>query len=957
MHKRRVSIVAMAATAGLLAPTAIGRADAAFTPHASLVPETPARGYPIILGTPQYTTTNENCPNACTLSREVYAADQSGRFIAAGGNFYEIELQDASVLQQKYFAAWNIDTKQLACGGKFVFNGNVRAVEPAAKAGQVYVGGDFTKVSGADGVLKTRNKVALIDLNTCAVDSIFASVGANAKINEVVLVGARLFVGGDFTSIGSQSRRYVAELDAITGAAKPAFLLTFGTNSLASKIRGMGASPDGKTLLFGGRFGTVADAARTLTTQTAIVDISDPANPKLKNHTFMQTHQEYGNRPTGQSMQDVSVSPDGTAFGVAYGTATVSDYVYVVNAVEGAQPVRWRHYMGDTSSGIALSNNAVYVAGHFCKIENGPGPAQTMSPRMGLDTCTGSQTFPSGVWRSHLAALSLSDGTPLTWNPGQDSVFGGQEINVTTRGLLVGFDGQRANSVRTGALSFFDFGPAVEDTTAPSVVTFTAPAAGGTVNNPATISGTATDNTSVATFRVRIKAADGRWVQADGTLSATAYEFKPVAAANGSFSISVTMPAGAYKVEAKAVDIVGLISATWVSRSFTQSGTEGVPPQSTLVTNPVSPIPSETGIALSGRATDNVAVATVAVRVTNAVGLYLQADKTFAATAVDYPLTTGTLNNPTVDWSADLGALLPPGIYTVVATVKDPSGNVANPTITFTVTAVAPAVAVADPAPKILSTQPWVLNGTATDNLAVASVTAKLTNAAGLILQDDATFSAAANDLNLVITGINTASLSYTFTGGLLPEGTYNLTVTATDRVNNVTTVTRAFATAASLARPAVTAYSGYTASSEFFDYTMGFTFKVAANTPVSALGVQDTNGNGVLDNLVDTPVGIWRVSDRTLIATVNVPNNTGVDAGWFYANLPASVTLQAGVTYAIGQRVYPGREPAARNGTATEGAGFDYLGTAYAFGGSLTYPWAQATASGGFGMPNMKLV
>jgi hypothetical protein len=579
MNRSRLTALAGTVVAMLIVASVGATPASAAIAHPSLVPEVPARGYPIILGTPQYSTINENCPAGCTLNREAFASDQVGRFIVAGGNFYEVELQDGSVLQQKYFAAWNIDTKQIACAGKFVFNGIVRAIRPAAMAGKVYVGGDFTKVSGIDGVLRTRNKVVLLDLVTCSVDGNFASTGANGKINEVVLSGNRLFVGGDFTAIGGQSIRYVAELNATSGATVPTFKFTFGTTSLPSKIRGMGVSSDGTRLLFGGRFGTVSDGIRTLTTQTVIAEISNAAAaPTLRPHSFMQTHPEYGLRPTGQSLQDVAVFPDASAFAVAYGTATVSDFAYVVNAVDGLQPIRWRHAMGDSATGIAVSNNAVYILGHFCKMATGPGATQIMSPKMGLDICTGAQIIPDGAWRSHMSAMSLTDGTPLTWNPGVESYFGGQTVTVTPRGVLIGFDGQRVNSIRTGSLAFFDFGAAIEDSTPPGLVTFTKPTAGATVNNPAVIAGSATDNLAVVSYQVRVKFSDGRWLQADGSLGTTAYVFKPPALADGSFQVSVAIPtAGSYSADARAVDVADLVSASRSKVAFVASGVAAAP--------------------------------------------------------------------------------------------------------------------------------------------------------------------------------------------------------------------------------------------------------------------------------------------------------------------------------------------------------------------------------------------
>lgn len=677
------------ASVGVVATVAIPQiSSAAFTPHASLVPETPATGFPFVLGTPIYTEFNNNCPGGCSKNREVYGVDQAGRFIVIGGNFYEIELQDNSTVQQKYFAAWNIDTKQIACSGNFVFNGIVRSVTAAPTPGKVYVGGEFTKITDAAGTAKTRNKVALLDLTTCTVDNTFVSTGANGKVDEIAVLGSRVFVGGDFTAIGGTSVETVAELDGSTGAVKPAF--NFPTSGeLTSRVIGLSVNSAGNRLLVGGRFGTMTGNGRSIAMPTAVIDISNAASPTLTAHSSAGGYNSVGGGIS--DLQDVSISPDGSVFGLVFGSATVSDYVYLTPSTESAIAPRWKHYMRDSGFGIGVSNNAVYVGGHFCYLDPGPGAYSAMSAKMGLNTCTGSQMGGSGAWRSHLAALSLTDGTPLTWNPGQNSFTGSRRITVTTRGLLIGYDGDRTNSIRTGALAFLDFGPGVEDTTAPSNVTFTAPTAGASVNNPATISGTATDNVGVAKYTLTVQAtSDNRYLQADGTLAAAVNTFTVTAAAAGSFTIALNMPAGVYTAKAKAVDAAGLNSALQTSVTFTETGIETSPP----VVAVTAPATAVTGVPVSviGTATDNVSVSTVNVQVRNAAGLYLQNDRTFAATANDYTIaiTGGALGTPSVAWSADLGSALPVDTYTTSATATDASANTGTATATTTITA-APA--------------------------------------------------------------------------------------------------------------------------------------------------------------------------------------------------------------------------------------------------------------------------
>ena len=570
----------------------------------------------------------------------------------------------------------------------------------------------------------------------------------------------------------------LAELDPGTAVVKPAFNPTF-TGALTSKIKVVAVSPDGTRLIFGGRFGTVANNGVTLDTETAVVDISNPTAPRLTPHAWRS--------PYDRSLQqDMSVSPDGKWIGVAFrGTPLPGNNVFLISTVESTQTERWVHAMGNSVFGVGVSNNAVYVSGHFCRIAVGPGATDVMSPAMGISSCDGATV--DGAWRGHLAALSLTDGTPLTWNPGADSSTGGREITITTRGVLAGYDGERTNSTRVGALAFYDFGPNAEDIVAPSDVTYTAPAAGATVTSPVRISGGATDNVAIGSYLVAVKVADGRFVQADGSLAAARYEFKPVVKADGSFDLDAVIPPGSYIAEARAVDTLGNVSVNSTTRSFTFPAADVTSPATTVVV-PASVTPGS-AVTATGSASDDLAVASIRARVTDSAGLYLQNDFTLAAVVNDLPITA-VVPAMVVGWSVSLGSTLPVGSYTVEIQVADSSGNTATKTATLAVTAVAASTA-------------------------------------GII------------------------------------------------------------------------GYNGFTPKTG--NYTMGATFTVDTPSSVTAIGIFDTNGNGTFDNAADTPAGLWRQSDKALLGQVTVAKTTSSEGGWFYGNLATPVALTPGTVYVIG--------------------------------------------------------
>ncbi len=420
-------------------------APASATTHGTLVPESADGGYPRIEKTPQ-----EVLSNGKTKPRKTSAVAQVGDMIVSGGNFLKITV-DGTTIDQAYFAAWGMDSQQMVCQEQFTFNKEVTAVEAGPTPTQVYVAGKFTKVSGSDGKLKSRNKVVLVDLSDCSVVKPFKSPKPKGLPTEIAYGSGRLFIGGNFTTVGTTSVETVVEVDPTTGAVVPGF--SFSTSGeYFPRVRMLELNDAGTRLYLGGLFSGVSGPGGSISGPMAIIDISNPAAATLTGHQLI-------NIPTPRyDVQDIGISPDRQHYALVYGTATSSDYVYYASAQETTVTYQWRHYMRDSSFGVAVSDVAVYVGGHFCKLDSGPGPTEVMEPKLGFDGCTGARKYAGGVWRSHLAALDPADGTPLAWNPGQNSKVGAKSLEVVDRGLLVGSDGMWAGGRKTGTTTFFDLG-------------------------------------------------------------------------------------------------------------------------------------------------------------------------------------------------------------------------------------------------------------------------------------------------------------------------------------------------------------------------------------------------------------------------------------------------------------------------------------------------------------------
>jgi len=88
----------------------------------------------------------------------------------------------------------------------------------AVNGNKVYVGGDFWQVGG-----QSRNNIAALDATTglATTWNPDSRGGFGGGVRAIALRGDVAYVGGDFTSIGGQARRFLAALDTTSGAATP----------------------------------------------------------------------------------------------------------------------------------------------------------------------------------------------------------------------------------------------------------------------------------------------------------------------------------------------------------------------------------------------------------------------------------------------------------------------------------------------------------------------------------------------------------------------------------------------------------------------------------------------------------------------------------------------------------------------------------------------------------------
>lgn len=405
----------------------------------------------------------------------VYDSAQVGDFVVVGGDFNEIRLADDTIVAASGLYAYHIDTGELisAFAPELVrLSGavpEVFAVEPAG-LDSVFIGGRFGTVNG-----HPHDSLSKITVSTGEIDTSFRGE-VDGFIRDIVFENRRLFVGGDFDGISGEQRLNLAELDPTSGEVTE-FQADIADSSQSTGVeygpRHLSIT-DQNILVVAHRGTTVAGLVRPGLT---LID--------LESNSVLPWRTEFYEDILIQSI-DADVSPNGDLVVVvanggdfpflgrdAAVAFDISDPQQVTN-----EPV-WIARNFDSTYAVGISNNAVYVGGHFCWVE-GPGSVEPwpgdgeFTNRNSCFGATPAERFDGTVERWQIAALDMRTGKALEWDPGSNGFEGVWSIEVIDRGLLIGHDGNRLGingdnrSVwPVGRHGFFDNGPQAASQLAP----------------------------------------------------------------------------------------------------------------------------------------------------------------------------------------------------------------------------------------------------------------------------------------------------------------------------------------------------------------------------------------------------------------------------------------------------------------------------------------------------------
>ncbi|MBA2531703.1 MAG: PKD domain-containing protein [Nocardioidaceae bacterium] len=144
-------------------------------------------------------------------------------------------------------------------------------------AARVFIAGSFSSAANTINPTTTVNQPYLLsyNLNTGLIDTQFRPTfgGGGVFAVEATPDGTKLFVAGDFNTVGGVARQKVASLNLTTGAPISTFAFTQSTNNQATAL-----AATNSTLYVGGRFSRINGALRSglaaVNTASGAVDMS-----------------------------------------------------------------------------------------------------------------------------------------------------------------------------------------------------------------------------------------------------------------------------------------------------------------------------------------------------------------------------------------------------------------------------------------------------------------------------------------------------------------------------------------------------------------------------------------------------------------------------------------------------------------------------------------------------------
>lgn len=323
--------------------------------------------------------------------------------------------------KRNHLAALDVDKRTLLPWNPNA-DGPVHAIVVSADGTKLYVGGEFDTIGG-----QPAAKLARIDVATGKVDPTFTPA-VHGRVRALALHGDRLYVGGSFGAVrgtaGSEARPKVAALDAATGDLLPWMPPALGPGAYSGH-NGVPepTAPSGDVLAIA----VPGDGSRVFVAGSFLDFAGRSSLVVLDSLTGQAVPEQY---TVKRPLFDLDVWPvDGkTVFASGGGSG---GQVYAFHPDRPAKPV-WSTWVDGDAPGVAASATSVYLMGHYDYA--GPEKAE----------------------RRHLAAFDAGNGAVEEWNPVANTPQGAFSAAVGADHVFVGGEFTRINGDPQPGFAQFD---------------------------------------------------------------------------------------------------------------------------------------------------------------------------------------------------------------------------------------------------------------------------------------------------------------------------------------------------------------------------------------------------------------------------------------------------------------------------------------------------------------------
>ena len=267
-------------------------------------------------------------------------ADPVNDRVYVAGNFSAVTDADGTTqFAAGNFAVFNPLTGQFDSSWDLDTDFPVTAL--ARSGGRLYLGGDFTSVDG-----ERRTRLAAVDVATGELDPTWKPAAKGGPVRALAVSAGKVYVGGKFVTLGGAAQPFLGRVSATgTGAVDAGW-----APRLDARVRTLAVSPDGTRLYAGGDFTTVNNntagmSIASINTTTATLTTGFNAGPTND----------------GRESPAVDLDLDGSLLLAA--TAGTGGGCASLDAATGK--TRWSKHANGNMQAVTALNGTVYCGGHF----------------------------------------------------------------------------------------------------------------------------------------------------------------------------------------------------------------------------------------------------------------------------------------------------------------------------------------------------------------------------------------------------------------------------------------------------------------------------------------------------------------------------------------------------------------------------------------------------------------